>query len=440
MRSPEPRAERLLTSVIRPGRTLPGLYAAFAHGALLMAVARAWVAPGDLATFPSSPRFVGFVHLLTLGFLASAVYGAIYGFAPAVLRLRIPERWPDFAAFALHAAGTVSLAYGLAAAYPRCAASGGTAAFLGGAWVVVRLARGLPETGVPSGTRVMIGSAAGFFLLASGLGVGFAWARIYGLPGTLERSSVIAAHALLAGFGWLTGTLFGFGSRMLPMLFAARPGTGRDLFWIAALHGAGALGLGVALLFFPAAVPTFAVVAALAVTAFLAHGAALARRRVRPAVFRRGFDPTPVHAGLALLALLLATILGVAIALRPESMISRRAIVPWGILALLAFLAQMVFAVVGLLAPAYVWIRRHGGKGLAESPPALDYRASLPFLRTVLAGWGGGIPLLVAGAFLAHSTLVRAGAALLLLATLASAAHLLFLALPAIRKLPGPTP
>lgn len=425
---------------MRPGRTLPGLYAAFAHAALLVALARAWVVPADLATFPSSPRFVGYVHLLTLGFLASAVYGAIYGFAPSVLRLRISERRPDFAAFVLHVAGTMMLAYGLAAVNPWCAAIGGSAAFLGGAWVVGRLFLGLAATGVPPGAKAMIGSSTGFFLIAGGLGAFFAWARICGLPGTLERSTVIAAHAHLAIFGWLTGTLFGFGSRMLPMLFAARPGSGRDLLWIAVLHGTGALGLGVALLFVPAVVPLFAAVAAVAVAAFLAHGAAMARRRVRPAFFRRGFDPTPVHAGLALIALALATALGVAIALHPESLMLRRAIAPYGILALLGFLAQMVFAVVGLLAPAYVWIRRHGGKSAAEPPPALDYRASLPFLRAVLAGWGAGIPLLVAGSFLAHWILLRAGAALLLVAALASAAHLLFLALPAAKRPTSPTP
>ncbi len=435
MRSPDSRGELPPSFAVRPGRTLPGLYAALAHAALLFALARVLVAPEELATFPSSPRFAAVVHLVTLGFLASAVYGAIYGFAPSVLRLPISERRSDFAAFALHAAGTMALSFGLAAAEPRCAAIGGAAALAGGAWVVGRLLAGLPRTGVPPGTRSMIGSSAVFFLVAGGLGVFFAWARIYGLPGTLERSSVIAAHAHLAVFGWLTGTLFGFGSRMLPMLFAARPGSGRDLFWIAALHGGGALGLAVALLFFPAAVPLSAGVAALAVLAFLAHAAAMARRRVRPAVFRHGFDPTRAHAALALVALTLATALGVAIALRPESQLLRRAIVSYGILALLGFLAQMVFAVVGLLAPAYAWIRRAAAMSPEESQPALDFRASLPFLRAVLAGWGGGIPLLVAGSFLARLAVVRAGAALLLAATFASALHLLVLALvPAARR------
>ena len=405
-----------------------------------MALARALIAPGDLATFPSSPQFVGYVHLVTLGFLASAVYGAIYGFGPSVLRLPISERRLDFVALGLHITGTMTMAYGLAAAAPWGAAIGGSAAYLGGAWVVVRLLLGLPESRVPRGTRTMIGTSAAFFLIAGGLGVFFAWGRIYGLPGALDRSAVIAAHAHLATFGWLTGTLFGFGSRMLPMLFATRPGTGRDLFWIAGLQGLGALGTGIAFLFLPSAVPLFALVAASAVVAFLVHVAAMFRRRVRPAVFRRGFDPTPVHAVLALAALALATTLGLAIALRPESLALRRAIVPYGILALLGFLAQMVFAVVGLLAPAYAWIRRQNGTGPGELPVALDFRASLPFLRPVLVGWGIGFPLLAVGSYNAQWTLIRAGAVLLLVATLASAAHLAFLALGPVERPTSPAP
>ena len=77
-----------------------------------------WSPPEDLATFPSSPRFVGYVHLLTLGFLASAVYGAIYAFAPSVLRLPIAERRLDLLAFVLHAGGTMAMVHGLAAASP----------------------------------------------------------------------------------------------------------------------------------------------------------------------------------------------------------------------------------------------------------------------------------------------------------------------------------
>ena len=55
------------------------------------------------------------------------------------------------------------MVHGLAAASPWNAAGGGTAAFLGGAWVVGRLTLGLPACRVPLGTRVLIGSAAGFF-------------------------------------------------------------------------------------------------------------------------------------------------------------------------------------------------------------------------------------------------------------------------------------
>ncbi|MEO8196488.1 MAG: hypothetical protein ABI689_07170 [Thermoanaerobaculia bacterium] len=441
--SPEPPGDPASAAGVRPGRVLPVVYAVFAHAALAVALGRALVAPADLATFPSSPQFVAYVHLLTLGFLASAVYGAIYAFAPSVLRLPIAERRADLLAAALHIAGTMALAHGLADADPWTAVVGGSAAFLGGLWVLGRLALGLPACRVPPGTRVLIGSATGFFLLGGGLGVFFVWARIFGLPGELERSAVIAAHAHLAAFGWLTGTLFGFGSRMLPMLFAARPGAGRDLFGIAALHGAAALGLGLSFLFWPSAVPCFALLAALAVAGFLAHGAAMARRRVRPAAFRRGFDPTKFHAGLALAGLALSAALGVAIAWHPEALALRRAIVPYGIVALLGFLAQMVFAVLGLLGPAYAWIRRQGQPQgpralfAAAVPPApLDFRASLPWLRGVLAGWGLGVPVLAAGAFAGQPGLVRSGAALLLLATLVSAAHLLRLGREAVVRAP----
>ena len=163
------------------------------------------------------------------------------------------------------------------------------------------------------------------------------------------------------------------------MLFAARPGAGRDLYWIAALHAAGALGLGASILLTPVAgaagspwwrrSPS----SPSSPTARPWPGGACARRpsgeaSTRPRCMRS--SPSRRSPGRRHWGSLLAWL--------PEDLTLRRAIVPYGILVLLGFLAQMVFAVTGLLAPAYAWIRRHGG----GSPGALGIGASRPRRRS----------------------------------------------------------
>jgi hypothetical protein len=81
-----------------PARRAPLLYFAFAHACLFAALALLSLRAAALGGFYYHPRLIAVVHLVTLGFITSAVLGALYLVCPLALRLPLPETRKDLAA------------------------------------------------------------------------------------------------------------------------------------------------------------------------------------------------------------------------------------------------------------------------------------------------------------------------------------------------------
>src|SRR5215470_10020143 len=93
-----------------PSRWLPLLYLGFAHACLATALGVLAIAPARVAGFYYQPRMFALVHLVTLGWITSSILGSLYLVAPLALRVSLPARRLDHAAFAAFAVGVAGMA------------------------------------------------------------------------------------------------------------------------------------------------------------------------------------------------------------------------------------------------------------------------------------------------------------------------------------------
>ncbi len=108
------------------------------------AFAAAALDPRGVAGFYYHPRMVAVVHLVTLGWITASILGALYLVGPMALRLPLPARRGDFAAFGAYAIGVTGMVGHFWLAEPRGMVWGAalvTAALL---HVGVRVLRALP--------------------------------------------------------------------------------------------------------------------------------------------------------------------------------------------------------------------------------------------------------------------------------------------------------
>jgi hypothetical protein len=112
-----------------PPRLLPILYFGVAQAALILAFAAVAIDPAGVSGFFYHSRIVAVVHLITLGWITSSILGSLYLVGPIALRMPLPARRPDYAAFALVAIGLIGMvAHFWIAEFRGMAWSGGTAA------------------------------------------------------------------------------------------------------------------------------------------------------------------------------------------------------------------------------------------------------------------------------------------------------------------------
>ncbi|MEK6598037.1 MAG: hypothetical protein AABY91_06865 [Gemmatimonadota bacterium] len=195
------------------------------------AVALLWLAIGSvglIAVTPDlvagngfSPRVFAVTHAFTLGFLVSAVFGALHQFIPAVMGVPI-RRWGiALAGFWLLQAGALLLTTALWTYRPAWQAVGWVTVFGG-------VALGSLNT-IPARRRAVRNREVGVFISlghsALGAAMLVALARIGSGLGwwTVGREALLAVHFHLGVLGFGTLTIVGIGSRMLPAFFQAPP-------------------------------------------------------------------------------------------------------------------------------------------------------------------------------------------------------------------------
>ena len=172
-----------------------------------------WYGPAQLAA----------AHLLGLGFLSLAIFGALLQLVPVLLRRQLGPTAVMATAGAGLALGAALLAGGLWSGTPVAIACGGTIAVAG--LLVLVGAIGVAVAGAHrAGTLGAVGAgllAAGIWLVVVlAMGAALAADRTWAFL-EFDRTRLLASHALMAAGGWGGGTILALALRLAPMFALA---------------------------------------------------------------------------------------------------------------------------------------------------------------------------------------------------------------------------
>lgn len=405
-----------------PAPTLPLAYFGVAHLALALAALVLVMQPELPGPFHYHPRLIGVVHLVTLGWISASILGAFYIVAPLAFGMPFPARAGDVAAFAAFWLGTAGMVAGFWTSRFALVGLASTGVLAGLAVVGGRAMLGLRQARLPGGVALHVALAFTNILVAGSVGLVLAIGKVSGLPGW-SPLALASAHAHLAVLGWGVMMVIGVSYRLVPMFLPAAMPTGRQLATSAVWLQAGALGIAWALATGRSVLPWAACVL-VALAAFMREARRmLAHRRPRPADMA-GRDWSTWQTHMALLLLLVAALVGVGVA---TGMLSTRWIWAYGTTGLLGFLSQMVVGIQGRLLPLHAYYREMAA--LEGEPPSRSAHrlASPPLMLSIFLLWLVAVPVLTAGLMSAQTSLVRGGAASLLVATVLQGLHMALL-------------
>jgi hypothetical protein len=387
---PLPREKRL------PSRWLPLLYFGFAHLCLAAAFAAEALDPHGAAGFFYHPQMVALVHLVTLGWITSSILGAVYMIGPMALRMPMPARAADGWAFGLFALGVTGMVIHFWIAEPRGMAWSAGMVTLALLRVALRVLSALPAAPIQGAVKLHF--VLGFLNLLGAASAGLLLGMdkvLHFLPGYVLAN--VAAHAHLAALGWALMIVMGAGYRLLPMLLPAAMPDRRSLWASALLLEAGVLGLFAGLVARQAWAGFFALLVVAGIAAFLREVLWMVRHpRPAPRQLRRP-DLGVVHIAQALLCLALAAGLGLLLVFSPAGAWKVAAVMVYGVLGLVGFLAQMVIGVNARLLPLFSWLTAYAGDGFRAVPPSPHTTPHRALQGWTLVLWSAGVPLLAAG-------------------------------------------
>jgi hypothetical protein len=398
--------------------SLPLAYFAVAHVSLALALVILALDPALPGAFFYHPRMIAVIHLLTIGWITGSILGAFYIVGPLALGTTRPVRardWAGFAAFAAGAAGMVSHFW--IGTYDGMAWSA-SLVLAAVANVAPRGRHGIAPS-IPRGVRLHVRLAFTNMLLAGLLGIVIGIDKSRGWIG-MSPLAASYAHAHLAAAGWALMMVIGLAYRLMPMMLPARMPAGGRIAVSAVLLEAGLFVLVPSLILNWPLAPVAAILMLAALAAFAVVMVTTARARLpRPLQLpRRDWSIWQVHA--AFLWLLLAALLGVALARATEIRLPAYWI--YGAAALLGCLGQMVAGMHGRLLPFYAWYR--ACKGTAARPARSAHSLiAPPIARWMFWSWNVGVFGLAVGLAEAHTPLIRMSALVLLSGVLAGAGH-----------------
>jgi len=327
-------------------------FAVLAAGLLL------WAGPGGLGS-RWTPALLGVTHLLTLGFMAMVMLGALFQILPVVGGVPVPHA--RIVAAIVHPAltlGALSLASGLALGLHwaiRAALALLAAAFL---VFLASAGRSLLRGNLRDPALRTIGLALIGLLLTTSLGVVLASAFGWSFAPPLIR--ITALHAAWGLLGWTLLLVAGVAQQVVPMFQATPPyprwlARGFAPTLLAVLLGwSAATWLGFELV---AAALAWPVVAAAVTFALVTLWLQLRSRRPRQ-------DPTALFWRLGMLCLLAASIVGAGAQLQHGSDHPALPLV-LGVLAIVGFAVAVISGMLYKIVPFLLWLklqRRLGGR------------------------------------------------------------------------------
>jgi hypothetical protein len=409
-----------------PSSAIPLAYFASAHAGLAAALLVLVVRPDVPAGFFFHQRMVALVHLVTLAWLSGSILGAFYIVAPLALRLPMPAGRGDWIAFASFASGVLGMiGHFWIGSYDGMAwAAGLVVAAI--AWVATRAFRGLSGSTAPWGVKLHVVLAFANILLAAGFGILMGLDRTRSFLGITPLVSAYA-HAHLAAIGWVTMMAVGLSYRLIPMFVPAAMPSGRGLALSAILIELGLAVLFTAIVTRSPWLPAGAVLITAGLGSFVRQIRAAVRHKMPrpPALPARDWSTWQTHT--ALLWLLIATGLGLWLALGVPGRFSIQVMWIYGVAGLVGFLTQIVVGMQGRLVPLYAWYRAFAANGGAPPPRGANELPSAAFAKAIFLLWTPAVPALTAGLAFAVEPLIAGSAACLLAGVGASAAYLVYL-------------
>lgn len=397
---------------------LPGSHFAAALGFLLLGAGLAvGVAPDLVRGAFTLPRVVALTHLLTLGWITTAIMGALYQFLPVALGRAIASQRLAWVTLALHVAGLLLFTAGLLRARPLPIVAGAT--LLGGGLTLFtgNLVASLRRPAQRDLTWWALACATACLAVTIVLGLALALDLRWGFLGAahpIARST----HLTVALGGWVLLVIVGVSHRLLPMFLLSHGAREHWAWWTVRLvaTGAGAL----ALLHHVAWVARWApLLIGGGAVAYLSQAREFYARRHRMAL-----DPGLRLAAAALAILALALVAGVWSRIVPGDARFGVVAVLAAVLAFALFVAAHFYKIV----PFLVWNHRFGPlAGKRPLPRVADLYARRPAEAAGALLFGGAL-LLIMGAITASRIAATAGAAAFAAGAAALAAQMIAIA------------
>lgn len=376
-----------------------------------------WIAPElAMGAYPS-PHVVGVTHLVTLGWLTTTIFGALYQLLPVALGVPVRSARLGHASFWTFAPGTGLFAAGVATSTGPLQRGGIALVATGIVLAVGNFGASLLRARTRDVTWAAIAVALAFLASTLGLGVVLLHNLHTGFIAA-ARGRVLATHLHVALIGWVLIMIVGVSHRLLPMFLLAH---GADTRWTRralALLAAGVLALTTGLTARAAAVSWLGVALLEAgVGCFLWQAFSFYRVRVR-----KKTDVGMRFAGAALGFLAASALLGPAVLARGVTHPRlATAYVATGLLGgVVLYVAGFFYKIVPLLA----WTARYRERMGKEPVPTVAEMYSARVAHGQLGAMALGVVLLAAGIGTGSAPVTRWGALLYLTGVLLFASQI----------------
>lgn len=382
----------------------------------------------DLAGY-NHPHLLAFVHLLVLGWITLAMFGATYQLGAAVLRMPDPISNLLRVQLVVHVVGVAGLVLAFRAwnldwlHWIPVLVLLSIAAHI---WTTQHLFR--PSVDWPP-TRIYL-FASNVALVATVL-VGATWAQMLDGGAIAVTPSRIAAHAHVGLVGWLTLTLMGVFYQLLPMFMLVGPTPPRLARYALGLLVAGLL------VFFFAGLFELRALFWMPGVLLMAVGCALwlidqivglkNRRRRRPDFY---FVSIVVSLAFFVVTVGLGIAAAAAIAMDGLSDASTRLLLAYFVTGVLGWMGTALVANSYKIVPFLIWYHRYSSRAGTGSVPLLADMFSLRWAKLVLIAHVSATALLVLAVVTRETSLLTAAAVGLVAAGGAHGAGLLTMLLP----------
>jgi hypothetical protein len=399
------------------------LYFAFAHACLAVAFAAAALHPSIPGPYFLHPRMAALVHLVTLGWITSSIFGAFYFVGPLTMRMPLRPGWADRLAFACYAAGvTIAVAQFWNGDYERMA-WGAALVLLAALHVSARVAFGLPSALGGWPVKLHVGLAFANLIAATIFGILVALNRAHGW---FAWSPIAAAyaHLHLAVVGWAAMMFIGLGYRLIPMIVPTAMPKGSSIAASAILIEGGLALLVNSLMAGSRWAPAGALLIVAGLASFVAHVRLALKDKLPPPAALPRPDWATWQTHVALGWLLIAAVLGPVLSLGGAA--AWRVTAGWwyGVAGLVGFLAQVIAGMQGRLVPMYAWYGAFEAGGHTPPPIAVHALASHRLARWNFFVWTAGVPALAVGLGSRSSVVIAVASVTMLAGVLLNAAQL----------------